>query len=126
VLRRIALLATLVVFVACGGGSGTIQLSERDTGSSVEAKVGTTLVVTLRANHSTPYHWVLTQAPDPNVLVKTSNTYESEGDQAGAGGSEVWKFRARGEGSTALQLNYQSLDGNPTGQRFSISVHVGL
>jgi predicted secreted protein len=122
--RWFALVLSLAVFAACGGGGGTIQLSERDSGTSVEAKVGNTLVLTLVANHSTPYHWVLTQAPDPSILVKTSNTYESEGGQPGSGGQEIWKFRARGEGSTALQLVYQSVNGAPNGDRFSISVHV--
>lgn len=58
------------------------------------------------------------------MLVKTSNAYESEGDQPGSGGKEIWEFRARGDGATALQLVYRSGNGSPNGDRVSISVHV--
>lgn len=122
---RALLLAVAVVFAGCrgyGDVSKSVELTERDSGSSIDVKVTDVISVTLRSNQSTPYHWVLTQRPDRSVLETLGSDYESEGDAPGSGGHEIWRFRAVGEGSTALELQYQNLDGTPTGQRFSISV----
>jgi len=122
---RALLLAAALVFTACrgyGDVSKSVELTERDSGTSVDVKVTQVIIITLEANHSTPFHWVLTQPPDPNVLEKVADTYESEDGPPGTGGHEIWRFRAIGEGATAVQLDYQSLEGQPTGERFSISV----
>jgi predicted secreted protein len=122
---RAALLLAALVFVGCrgyGDVSKAVELSEQDSGSSIVVKVTQVLIITLEANHSTPYRWVLAQEPDPNVLEKVADTYESEDGPPGAGGHEVWRFRAIGEGSANILLTYESLDGSKTGDRFSLSV----
>jgi predicted secreted protein len=124
----VAILAAVALVVPSCRGFGdvskSVELTQRDSGKSVDVKVTEVLIITLPANHSTPYHWVLTQAPDPQVLEKIANTYVSSPGPPGTGGHEVWRFRAIGEGGTALQLDYQSLEGTPTGQRFSLGVRV--
>jgi predicted secreted protein len=116
------------LFVACNGYgdvSKAVNLTELDSGSSVTVKVTQVLIITLRGNHSTPFHSVLTQEPDPNVLESLGSDYDSEGDAPGAGGHEIWRFRAVGEGSANILLTYESLDGSGTpGDRFSLSVRV--
>jgi len=123
----VALTSVALLAAACrgyGDVSKSVELTQRDSGSSVDVKVTQVLIITLPANHTTPYHWVLTQAPDPRVLEKVADTYESSPGPPGSGGQEVWRFRAIGEGGTALQLDYRSLEGTPSGQRFSLSVRV--
>ena len=107
-----------------GDVSKSVELTQRDSGKSVDVHVTDVLIITLSASHTTPFHWVLTQEPDPAVLEKVANTYEASEEPPGTGGQEVWRFRAIAEGSAALQLDCRSLDGEPTGQRFSLSVRA--
>ena len=84
-----ALTSVALLAAACrgyGDVSKSVELTQRDSGSSVDVKVTQVLIITLPANHTTPYHWVLTQAPDPRVLEKVADTYESSpGPPAPAG-----------------------------------------
>jgi predicted secreted protein len=125
---RALVLVAAVVLAGCrgyGDVSKAVELNERDSGKSIDVFVTQVLIITLPANQSTPYHWVLTQEPNPAVLEKVANTYESEEGPPRTDGSEIWRFRAIGEGGTQLQLDYVSVDGGPpTGDRFSLSVRA--
>ena len=122
------LLVAAAVLAGCrgyGDVSKAVPLNEKDSGKSIDVFVTQVLIITLPANHTTPYHWVLTQEPNPAVLEKVANTYEAEDGPPGTGGSEIWRFRAIGEGSAQLQLDYVAVDGGPaTGDRFSLSVRA--
>lgn len=69
--------------------------------------------VTLAANHTTGYKWMLAQAPDPKVVKLVTNDYLPDGAQGpdgkprlGAGGQEVWTFQATGPGRVTIVLKY--------------------
>jgi predicted secreted protein len=42
----------------------------------------------------------------------------------GAGGQEVWRFRAAAEGTSSLELTYQRASGETAGEPFQITVEV--
>jgi predicted secreted protein len=124
---RVLLLVAAAALAGCrgyGDASKSVELIQRDSGKSVDVHVTDVLIITLSANHTTPFHWVLTQEPDPAVLERFANTYQAPEGSPGTGGEEVWRFRAIAEGSAALELDYRSLGGEPTGQRFSLSVRA--
>ena len=71
------------------------------------------------------FAWTLAREPDPSVLELVDSTYVGpETELVGAGGEEVWTFRAVGEGSTELELSYERSSGETSGEPFSLSVTV--
>ncbi len=71
-------------------------------------KVGDEFVLTLESNPSTGYLWQLAERPDENVVRLVGSEYKAASDahRVGAGGNEVWTFRATGKGRTAINLIY--------------------
>ena len=113
---------------ACGGNadaSRTLSLSAKDSGKTVQVHPGDEIVVTLDSNASTGFRWVLTRAPDAQVVELLGSDYVTpESTLLGAGGQEVWRFRASGEGTSTLQLTYQRASGETAGEPFEITVDV--
>jgi inhibitor of cysteine peptidase len=74
---------------------------------------GQVFQVTLAANHTTGYQWMLAKAPDPKVVKLATNNYvpdKAEGPDGkrrmGVGGHEIWTFQAMGPGRVVIVLNY--------------------
>lgn len=97
------------------GPTGTVKtgvkLSEEDEGREVELGVGQSLVITLGSNPTTGYRWALMAGFDQTVLKVGSHKYEMgrearEKKLVGAGGEEVWHFKALSKGCTSLNLGY--------------------
>ena len=126
------LLLALVATYACGGeeepGSSaprTVEVAAEDAGSKVELAPGDSLVITLDSNVTTGFAWTLAAEPDPAVLEPIGSTYVSpDSDLLGAGGQEVWTFRAVTEGSTDLELRYERSSGEVAEEPFTLSVVV--
>lgn len=120
--------ATLSVLVACGGSgdlSKAVDLTEKDSGSSIDVHVTDELTVRLESNPSTGYHWELTAEPDGKVLAVVGSQYEAPaGGAPGAPGIEVWWLRAVGAGTTGFTLDYIGPDGTTVGKTFLLSVSV--
>jgi inhibitor of cysteine peptidase len=84
------------------------------------------VVITLESNVTTGFAWTLARGLDPSVLELVDSTYvEPETELVGAGGEEIWTFRAVGEGSTELELSYERASGETSGEPFALSVLVG-
>jgi inhibitor of cysteine peptidase len=90
------------------GMSPTVTVTDQDNGGIVHVPVGELLVVSLASNATTGYSWSLV-TDDSRVLPSVGKpTYESPHSQlAGAGGEEVFKFKAAEIGKTMLELHYQ-------------------
>lgn len=101
-----AILVGLFVLAGCNGGSD-IQLSQKDSGRTVEAAVGDRIVVTLESNPTTGYSWSAKQgSPTGGVVDLVSKDYDRESDAVGAGGLEKWTYEAVKVGTTKLELEY--------------------
>jgi inhibitor of cysteine peptidase len=82
--------------------SGQGSLSDR-----LEVTVGQEFPITLTSNATTGYHWELSAPPDEAVVKLVTNEYKSPETRAlGAGGQEIWTFRAVGPGRTVINLKY--------------------
>lgn len=133
--RRVAgpllVLATLAL-PACGSdaesGSDprTFELTADDAGGTVSVRPGDEIVITLESNPTTGFAWELTGEPAREVLELVGSEYtEPETDLVGAGGEEVWRFRALAEGITSLALTYmRSFSGETAGEPFDLTVVV--
>ena len=95
--------ATLLV--ACGGSGGSVSIEvtpATQTGTTVEAKVGDTLVVSLDANATTGYEWAFTAGD--TFTIESSQYQEGAHPEGvvGAGGTQIVKLRVTRSGSSEL------------------------
>jgi len=107
----------------------TVDVDEADNGGQIELELGQILVVTLESNPSTGYQWEILEN-DESVLkqfgqaeFKPSDT--SEQPMVGAGGWEIFRFKAVSAGQATLELVYHRTweDAEPL-KTFSIQVTV--
>jgi inhibitor of cysteine peptidase len=80
---------------------------EENLNDRLEVTVGQEFNITLASNATTGYRWELTALPDEAVVKLVTNAYKSPETRAlGAGGQEIWTFRAVGLGRTVINLKY--------------------
>jgi inhibitor of cysteine peptidase len=89
----------------------TVAMQEASSNKSVPDKVevvmGREFSLTLASNATTGYHWELAAPLDEALVKLVSNTYQApRTGLLGAGGQEIWTFRAVGRGQTVIQLKY--------------------
>ena len=107
-------MATMVAFAtimmmaaACGdddsgGGGGEVY-----TSSPIDVSVDDTFTIELEANPSTGYSWELAGPLDEAIVVSLGSDHEAgDSDAVGAPGTQKLSFRAVGEGSTTIALQY--------------------
>ena len=73
----------------------------------IAVTVGQEFKLTLPANATTGYQWVLAQPPDEKLVKLLKSDYKRpDGKLVGAGGNMTWNFKALAEGETEMKLNY--------------------
>jgi inhibitor of cysteine peptidase len=122
------LLLTAFASASCSGDAGvarSVELTAKDSGSTAQLQTSDELVITLDSNVTTGFAWKLATEPDPKVLELVSSDYVApETTLVGAGGQEVWTFRATGDGTTELTLSYERSSGETAGEPFTVTVEV--
>ncbi len=89
-----------------GGILAGIKLTANDNGRSIELQVGQVLAFTLDANPSTGYSWEMTKI-DQKILQQIGEAeFTPDSTLPGAGGQQVFRFKAVSAGQTALNLIY--------------------
>jgi inhibitor of cysteine peptidase len=87
--------------------SGEVQLAAADNGSTVKLTTGQVVIITLEANPTTGYTWVVVEAPSGQIMRQVGKIeFESESDAIGAGGVQIIKFEVVNAGQTSLTLAY--------------------
>ena len=112
VLRCAALVAFFVAahgVVAGQVGAGAATVVTEQTHGDVNLKVGAVLEVRLEANHTTGYSWVFAPALNPVLMRQGKTVYQEHvaGSTVGAGGVEVWRFKAVKAGQQGLHFEYR-------------------
>ncbi len=80
---------------------------KESAGSRFEVTVGQQFSITLASNVTTGYHWELAEPLDEAMVQLVGSEYQApETRRVGAGGQEVWTFRAVGPGQTSINLKY--------------------
>ena len=103
------------LLAACGGSGSPAEASSpatitvapaAPTGTTVQAKVGDTVVVTLEANVTTGYEWTFT-AGDTFTIEKSEYVSDDDPEQlAGKGGTQVVALKVTEAGSSDLTGTY--------------------
>ncbi len=118
----------LLVMTACSRVVSQASVNESDSGKQVAIWAnGGLLTVTLESNQTTGYSWELKEISDPSVLQKTDNKYETPTSSlVGAGGKEVWTFKALKAGTTTLSMEYSQPweGGQKDAKSFTLTVVV--
>jgi inhibitor of cysteine peptidase len=96
---KLSLLICLAL--ACLMNAGAAELKP------ITVKAGQEFKLTLHANATTGYQWLLAKAPDERLVRLLGSEYKRlDSKLMGAGGEMVWKFQALAEGKTEISLNY--------------------
>lgn len=120
--RHIGVVVLAVLVTAC---SSTARVTEADDGGSVSIGVGDELVISLPANPSTGYAWVVGPF-DADVLEQVGEAeFESESDLVGAPGIYTVRFEGRAAGTVELVLDYErSFEDTDPEDTFVITITV--
>ena len=123
----VAGLALVTLMTACRQEpSAPVQVNQKDSGSTVALSLGQELQVTLESNHTTGYQWAI-DGDLPSQLEQVGEPeYTTESTALGAGGIEVWTFKAASAGEGTLSLKYwRSFEPTaPPPDTFDITVNV--
>ena len=129
VLIAVVAIMSLGLFGCSSAGpaaSSAVSVDDSSSGKQVEIAAGGTLTVTLESNQTTGFQWELKSVGDTSVLQSQGDTYNAPEDtgMVGAGGEEVWTFKALKPGTSSLSMEYsQPWDGGTkAGQTFVLNV----
>jgi inhibitor of cysteine peptidase len=121
-------LAALVLAAVAGCGSGGKNQTPGTT-SSMKVTAGQDFTISLQSNPTTGYQWQLDGPLDEKVVKYVSKEYRADQsggtENVGAGGVEVWTFKAVGKGGADIKMKYvrPSETGKPAEQRvFKVTV----
>lgn len=76
-----------------------------DPTKSIQVAAGETFAVALASNPTTGYTWQV--GVDQQHLELINQTFTPKGEGVGAGGQEVFTFRARADGKTGIACEYR-------------------
>ena len=109
-----------------------VTLTDAQHGGSFAVRVGDLIVVALPENPATGYRWSAGSL-DESLLGQEGHDFQvdhedkkSQGRKVGSGGTVMWRFRAKGEGRTRLELKkIRSWEpsAEPAGQ-FAVSLEI--
>jgi len=98
----LAIIEIAVAAAACGGGGSNINVDDSYSGREVEISVGDTLTLTLPSDIRTGYTWTA-RVNDNRILHEADHNYIG---QVGAGGKDVWSFKASKKGTATVSIEY--------------------
>jgi inhibitor of cysteine peptidase len=108
--------------VACAREGKNINVDLSWSGKQVDMGVGESLVVTLPSDAGTGYSWS-SWVSDESILQQSEDEYIGH---IGAGGQEIWTFKALTEGTCTIEMQYsppQEEEATPA-QTFDLTVDV--
>ena len=141
----IAILAIMTLMIGACSDSNDGKLTPTDTpektvkevsvdatsfsGKEIEAAVGDVVTLTLESNPTTGFTWAVASNSDASVLQEADNRFEAppvtEPPLIGAGGNEIWVFKALKEGTSTISMVYsRSWESVPPAKTFVVTIHV--
>lgn len=98
-----------------------------DNGSTVNLSMDDPFEVSLRANGSTGYQWIILPYDETVIEQIGEPEFKADDDRIGSGGMQTYKFKTVGEGSTELKMVYKKRweDPKPEDKTFELKVVCG-
>ena len=95
-----------LLLTACAPQPPAVHLPELD--GTLELAKGQPLTIRLDANPTTGFQWQLAASLDEKVIALVGDDYQrTDTSRVGAGGTDVWTFKAVGTGRTTIVLEYR-------------------
>jgi inhibitor of cysteine peptidase len=128
--------ALLGLATACGGGDDDdaalpteVQLTGADDGAVIQLALGGQLIVALASNLTTGFSWSVGEDSDAGLVLQGEPRYAPAGSTSpvvGAGGTEVFSFKAQEPGTSHLILEYKRPfePGVAPEQTFGVTVEI--
>lgn len=92
---------------SAGHNADKRQIEKSVQAEQIEVPVGKTFSVTLDSNPTTGYRWQLAKPLDEAILKVVGSEYKKPATKlVGAGGKEVWVFKAVAKGQASIQMRY--------------------
>ncbi|WP_028081820.1 protease inhibitor I42 family protein [Solimonas soli] len=128
-MKRALGVAALLCLAACRGNTEPVAVTAADAGSTVMLHAGQRLRVELDSNPTTGYRWQLALPADAPLRSEGDAEYRPDPHAAGlvgAGGHEIWSFRAERTGNVTLHFEYRRPfeSGPPPGRSADFRVSV--
>ena len=117
-------LVVLLVFAGTASAGRIVKVGRLANGKTIGLRVGDQLVVTLPGNASTGYLWRVRTLNQTTVKFVSRTYVASAGGKPGSGGKYVLRFRAVGNGTTALKLVYVQGHSKRAAQTFRLTLVV--
>lgn len=103
-LAGIAAALASLLFASCASPAARFA----DPSMPIEVLQGQRFEIALEANPTTGYSWALAKRLENRVItLATTRYFPNETSRVGSGGTEVWSFQARHEGTAAIVLAYR-------------------
>ena len=106
------LMALLILTVAMTAYSQeTTNMTDKteeylNPGAPIQVKAGQTFTIKLQSNPTTGFGWQLSKALDNKISLVINAFIPPDSKLCGAGGHEVWSFKAIGEGQAEISMKY--------------------
>jgi inhibitor of cysteine peptidase len=108
-------------------GLGSLLTAMAAEPKPIMVTVGQEFKISLQYNTSTGYQWQFGKPPDEKFLKLLGTEYKRPASKLlGAGGDEIWAFKAVAKGKTRLELNYVRPweTGSPPAQRTNFVIII--
>ncbi|MBA7509838.1 hypothetical protein ES705_01810 [subsurface metagenome] len=108
-LLSVVLVITLLIILLCSCKS-IAELTFDNKGKSFELEKGDRINIKLESNPTTGYEWILGGETDTSVVSLFDSKFvqtEKEEELVGAGGYEIFTFKAENSGQTEIILTYK-------------------
>lgn len=123
--RILTVAAAALALGAAPAAARRVDVTQADSGSVVTVQRGDTIRISLPANVTTGYRWILSRRPDPAVARLRSARYVPPARTLpGAGGTQRYVLRGTGPGTTALRAVYRQVGSEALGRRFAVRIRV--
>jgi inhibitor of cysteine peptidase len=126
-IRTVVMLSLFLALFSSCGTQGTL-ITDADNGEQITIQSGDVVTVSLVSNPTTGYSWQVMETGNTILVQDGHPEYkEAPGSESlvGAGGTEVFRFKAVETGTTMLELGYlRSWESVPPIETFRIQVVV--
>ncbi len=117
-MKTILAVCVAILFLACSPAAQDTHIKDSqahtqknilltDPAKPIEVKKGETFSIHLASNPTTGFKWQLAGPLDSSTLIEAGHEYSRPASRlAGAGGKEIWKFRAVDKGKAVIEMEY--------------------
>jgi len=104
----IGLILTMAMAAYTQGTTNMTDKTEEylNPGAPIQVKAGQNFTIRLQSNPTTGYGWQLSKALDNKISLVTNAYIPPDSKLCGAGGHEVWTFKAIEQGQAEISMKY--------------------